>query len=114
MKIVELQRLEWHAGEESSVKLSGESDARARSPHEPCGGDKESTTSGVSLPSYWTDLISLIDVAADASSGATVEDCDDDDEEADGPQAQITAQSREQKEQRKQKLSWVAARNDGE
>ena len=61
---------------------------------------KKSTTSGVRLPSYLAELlISLIDVAPDAGSGAAVDDCDDEDEEADGTQAQIKAQSGEQKEQ---------------
>ena len=45
---------------------------------------KRSTTSGVRLASYLTELISLIDVAPDAGSGATVDDCDDEDEEAGG------------------------------
>ena len=63
---------------------------------------KKSTTSGVRLPSYLGELISLIDVAPDAGSGATVDACDDEDDEADGTQAQIKAQSGEQKEQNNQ------------
>ena len=54
---------------------------------------KKSTTSGVRLPSYLGELISLIDVAPDAGSGATVDDCDDEDDEADGT---LKAQSGEQ------------------
>ena len=60
---------------------------------------KKLTTSGVRLPSYWGELISLIDAAPDAGAGATMDDCDDEDAEADGTQAQIKAQSGEQKEQ---------------
>ena len=59
----------------------------------------KSTTSGVRLPSYLGELISMIDVAPDAGCGVTVDDCDDEDNEADGKQAQIKAQSGEQKEQ---------------
>ena len=58
------------------------------------------STSCARLPSYLGELISLIDVAPDAGSGATVDDCDDEDDEADGTQAQIKAQSGEQKEQK--------------
>ena len=65
---------------------------------------KKSTTSGVRLPSYLGELISLIDVAPDAGSGATVDDCDDEDDEADGTQAQIKAQSGEQKEHKEPRL----------
>ena len=65
---------------------------------------KKSTTSGVRLPSYLGELISLIDVAPDAGSGATVDDCDDGDDEADGTQAQIKAQSGEQKEHKQPRL----------
>ena len=65
---------------------------------------KKSTTSGVRLPSYLGELISLIDVAPDA---------DDEDEEADGTQAQIKAQSGEQKEQNIQGFCELE-RSDGE